>query len=436
MKSIRVDRASEHNLKDVSLEIPRDALTVFTGVSGSGKSSLAFDTIYREGQRRFLESLSAYSRQFLGGLEQPKVDHVEGLSPTHLRSTRRPSGGARGRPWGRSRRSTTTSGSCAPGSEWLTARPAAGWWSSQSAEQIWDRVLARHSGRTALVCAPVAMGRRGEHQQVLEDLRRDGHLRVRIDGRLYKLRDGFPPLRRGASHTVEVVWDRLEVDARNRSRWIEAIEKSVELAGGVVSVVVADAPSRAGDQAPAAEDDAGEDGVGVETRDLFSSELACPACAVDLPGAGAVPLLVQLAPRGVPPVSGPGRDGTGQRGAPRHEPQPPARKRRDRAPRARRIPLSRQVLAGRGVGSRRPSRLHPRLELGRPRRGEPAVGAPWRPAVPRARAHRGARRRRRDEPVARAVPERRSLRVLRRLSASAGSEGRPGGGRASTRSRG
>ena len=171
MKSIRIRGASEHNLKSVSLDIPREALTVFTGVSGSGKSSLAFDTIYREGQRRFLESLSAYARQFLGGFEKPKVELIDGLSPTISIDQKTV---------GRSPRSTVgTITEVHDHLRLLFARlglphcPACGRpVTSQSAEQICDRVFHGHPGKSAMVLAPIVRGRKGEYRKLLEDLRR------------------------------------------------------------------------------------------------------------------------------------------------------------------------------------------------------------------------------------------------------------------------
>src|SRR5688572_10820555 len=179
MSFIRIRGASEHNLKGVSLDIPRDALTVFTGISGSGKSSLAFDTVYREGQRRFLESLSAYARQFLGGMEKPRVESIDGLSPTVSIDQKTV---------GRSPRSTVgTMTEIQDHLRLLYSRvgkphcPRCGKpVSSQSPQQICDRVFHRFPGWTGLVLAPVVRGRKGEHRSLFEDLRRDGYTRVRV----------------------------------------------------------------------------------------------------------------------------------------------------------------------------------------------------------------------------------------------------------------
>ena len=276
MTSIRIRGASEHNLKGVSLDIPRDALTVFTGISGSGKSSLAFDTVYREGQRRFLESLSAYARQFLGGMEKPRVESIDGLSPTVSIDQKTV---------GRSPRSTV--GTMTEIQDHLRllysrvgkphcprcGKPVA----SQSPQQICDRVFHRFEGWTGLVLAPLVRGRKGEHRILFEDLRRDGYTRVRVDGKILRLDAGLPRLSRHESHTVEVVRDRLEVRDDLRGRWTEAIEKSVELAGGLVTVVAS--PRGPGGEAAGA----GGEAVPADVEETFSSRFACPGCGVDLP---------------------------------------------------------------------------------------------------------------------------------------------------------
>ncbi|HVR75167.1 MAG TPA: excinuclease ABC subunit UvrA, partial [Planctomycetota bacterium] len=266
MKSIRIRGASEHNLKNVSLEIPRDVITVFTGVSGSGKSSLAFDTIYKEGQRRFLESLSAYARQFLGGFEKPRVEMIEGLSPTISIDQKTV---------GRSPRSTVgTITEIYDHLRLLYARlglahcprcgkPVA----TQSAEQIAERVLDSFRGKTALACAPLVRGRKGEYRQILLDLRRDGHTRLRVDGTFVRLDDELPLLRKSERHTIEVVCDRLEVRRELAGRWTEAIEKCLDLGEGLATVVVFER---------------GAQGA-IEKEETYSSKFACPGCGVDLP---------------------------------------------------------------------------------------------------------------------------------------------------------
>jgi len=270
---ISIRGASEHNLKHVSLEIPREALTVFSGVSGSGKSSLAFDTLYKEGQRRFLESLSAYARQFLGGFEKPRVEHIDGLSPTISIDQKTV---------GRSPRSTV--GTITEIYDHLRlfyarlGRPhcpkCGGPIESQSAEQICERILHGFEGRRALVCAPVVRDRKGEYRKLLDDLRRDGYTRLRVDGAVARLDSSLPPLKRHERHTIEVVCDRLEICPAARGRLTEALEKSLALADGISSVVFEEA-SGGGD---------GEGGPkAVTTVETYSSKFACPACGVDLP---------------------------------------------------------------------------------------------------------------------------------------------------------
>jgi excinuclease ABC subunit A len=279
LKSIRIRGASEHNLKNVSIDLPRDALTVFTGVSGSGKSSLAFDTIYREGQRRFLESLSAYARQFLGGFEKPRVESIEGLSPTVSIDQRTV---------GRSPRSTVgTVTEIHDHLRLLYARlgrphchrcgqPVV----AQSAEQITDRIFQRHQGRLALVCAPVLRGRKGQHRKLLDDLLRDGYARVRVDGKVLRTEEAASlDLERNERHAIDVVCDRLEVRADLRGRWTESVEKCLGLAGGIASVLVLEAPGPEGADGPAA----GNARPAIASEEVFSSKFACPSCGVDLP---------------------------------------------------------------------------------------------------------------------------------------------------------
>jgi excinuclease ABC subunit A len=208
---ISIRGAREHNLRDVDLDIPRDQLTVVTGLSGSGKSSLAFDTIYAEGQRRYVESLSAYARQFLGQIEKPDVDHIDGLSPAISIDQK----GA-----GRNPRSTV--GTVTEVYDYLRllyARvghphcPKCGREvSRQTVEQIADQVAALPEGSRVLVLAPMVQGRKGEHQAVLELARRHGYVRVRMDGRVYAL-DEVPSLDKRYKHDVEIVVDRLVMDA-------------------------------------------------------------------------------------------------------------------------------------------------------------------------------------------------------------------------------
>ena len=231
---IRVVGAREHNLRDVSLDIPRDDLVVITGLSGSGKSSLAFDTLYAEGQRRYVESLSAYARQFLGQMDKPDVDHIEGLSPAISIDQKTTS---------RNPRSTVATVTeiydylrllfarvgephCP-----ICGRPIAG----QSVEQITDQVLALPEGTRFLVLAPLVRGRKGEHRDVLEQIRAEGFTRVAVDGTTYVL-DEVPALDKKFNHTIEVVVDRLVMNGDLRRRLSDSLETATRMADGLVRI--------------------------------------------------------------------------------------------------------------------------------------------------------------------------------------------------------
>jgi len=232
--ALRVVGAREHNLKDITVEIPRDALVVITGLSGSGKSSLAFDTLYAEGQRRYVESLSAYARQFLGQMDKPDVDHIEGLSPAISIDQKTTS---------RNPRSTVATVTevydylrllfarigephCP-----VCGRPIAG----QSVEQIVDRVLGLPTDTRFMVMAPIVRGRKGEHKDVLEQIRGEGFTRVSIDGAVMLL-DDVPPLAKTHQHTIEVVVDRLVMREDLRRRLTESLETATQLADGLVRI--------------------------------------------------------------------------------------------------------------------------------------------------------------------------------------------------------
>src|SRR5512136_3047499 len=201
--------AREHNLKNIDLEIPRDKMVVLTGLSGSGKSSLAFDTIYAEGQRRYVESLSAYARQFLGLMEKPDVDQIEGLSPAISIDQK-----------GASRNPRSTVGTVTEIYDYLRllfARighphcPNCGREiQQQSSEQIVDAVSALPEGSRIMIMAPLVRDRKGEHLAIFEDIRKAGYVRVRVDGRLYDIADQID-LDKNKKHTIEVVIDRLIV---------------------------------------------------------------------------------------------------------------------------------------------------------------------------------------------------------------------------------
>lgn len=224
--------AREHNLKNVDLEIPRNALVVFSGLSGSGKSSLAFDTIFAEGQRRYVESLSSYARQFLGQMDKPKVEFIEGLSPAvsiDQKST--------------NRNPRSTVGTITEIHDYLRllyARtgvqhcPTCGAEiSSQSAEQMVDALLAYPEGTRFQLLAPVIKGRKGEHADLLSSLQSQGFSRARIDGEVMRLSEDIS-LAKTKKHTIEVIVDRLAVKSGSRTRLTDSVETATRLAGGVV----------------------------------------------------------------------------------------------------------------------------------------------------------------------------------------------------------
>jgi len=257
--SLVIHGAREHNLRNITLELPRDALIVFTGLSGSGKSSLAFDTIYAEGQRRYVESLSAYARQFLGQMEKPDVDFIEGLSPAisiDQKST--------------SRNPRSTVGTITEVYDYLRVlfarvghphcyncgRPIG----RQTPEQIVDQILELPEGTRFQVLAPVVRGRKGEYQQLLGDLARKGFPRARIDG---EVRDLSEPIRlpKTYKHTIEVVVDRLVAKPDIRRRVADSIETALELAEGIAAIAVV-TPE------------------GHEDVQTFSQKLACTHCHI------------------------------------------------------------------------------------------------------------------------------------------------------------
>lgn len=233
---IIVHRASEHNLQQVSLAIPRDTLTVFTGVSGSGKSSLAFDTIYQEGQRRYMESLSAYARQYLGTMEKPNVESIQGLSPTVCIDQKTVN---------RNPRSTVgTVTEIYDHLRLLYARlgdvtcPSCGKEiKTQTPDRIADRLLAQKKGKLILLMAPLVQERKGEYRKELERLKAEGFTRVRIDGEMRLLQEDIV-LKRYEKHTLEVILDRVSLFPTQRNRLIEAIEKAVAMTKGTYSYMI------------------------------------------------------------------------------------------------------------------------------------------------------------------------------------------------------
>ncbi|KAF5045763.1 UvrABC system protein A [anaerobic digester metagenome] len=250
--------AREHNLKNVDLTIPRDKLVVFTGVSGSGKSSLAFDTLYAEGQRRYVESLSSYARQFLGQMEKPDVDLIEGLSPAISIDQKTTSHNPR-----------STVGTVTEIYDYLRllyARigiphcPKCGKEvKKQTIDQIVDRILELPERSKLQLLAPVVRGRKGEHVKLLEDAKKSGYVRVRVDGNLYDLSEKIE-LEKNKKHTIEIVVDRLVVKEGIQKRLTESIETVASLTGGLLVVDVNQG----------------------EEEFVFSQNFSCPDCGIDL----------------------------------------------------------------------------------------------------------------------------------------------------------
>ena len=231
--------AREHNLKDVSLDLPRDSLIVFTGLSGSGKSSLAFDTIFAEGQRRYVESLSAYARQFLGQMDKPDVDFIEGLSPAvsiDQKST--------------SKNPRSTVGTITEVYDYLrllyarAGRPHCPVCGSpierQTPQQIVDRVLQLEEGTRFQVLAPVIRGRKGEYVELFRSLQSQGFSRARVNGETIQLAEP-PKLEKQKKHTIEVVVDRLAAKPSSKRRLTDSVETALNLASGLVVFDLVDA---------------------------------------------------------------------------------------------------------------------------------------------------------------------------------------------------
>ncbi|UCF98617.1 MAG: excinuclease ABC subunit UvrA [Spirochaetaceae bacterium] len=261
MKSIIVKGAREHNLKNIDLELPRDSLIVVSGISGSGKSSLAFDTIFAEGQRRYVESLSAYARQFLGRLDKPDLDYIEGLSPAisiEQKST--------------ARNPRSTVGTVTEIYDYLRLLFArvgtphcpqcAREISEQSVDQIVDTILALPDQTRIVLMAPVVRGRKGEHQKIIEDARRAGFVRMRVDGEILSLDEPIV-LDKNRKHDLEIVVDRLIIKQDVRKRLADSVETALEVSSGLLIVSVKTQEGR--------------------REELYSQALACPICGISLP---------------------------------------------------------------------------------------------------------------------------------------------------------
>lgn len=257
---IIVRGAREHNLKNISLEIPRDQLVVFTGVSGSGKSSLAFDTLYAEGQRRYVESLSSYARQFLGLMEKPDVDLIEGLSPAVAIQQKAGSKNPR-----------STVGTTTEIYDYLRllfarvgtphctncGRPI----SRQTVQQIIDRVIKFPEGSKIHILAPLASGRKGEYKKVFDQIRKDGFVRVRVDGVIWDLEEEIT-MDKNKKHNIEIVIDRLVVKSEIKKRLADSVETALKHGDGVVKIL---------------------QGTGSkEEEHLYSEHYACVYCGISV----------------------------------------------------------------------------------------------------------------------------------------------------------
>ena len=280
-RAITIRGAREHNLKNVDLEIPRDKLVVFTGLSGSGKSSLAFDTIYAEGQRRYVESLSAYARQFLEMMQKPDVDQIDGLSPAISIEQKTTSKNPR-----------STVGTVTEIYDYmrlLWARvgvpysPATGLpIESQIVSQMVDRVLALPEGTRLYLLAPVVRGRKGEYRKELAEWLKKGFQRVKIDGTFYELAEA-PTLDKKFPHDIDVVVDRIVVRPDIGQRLAESFETALKLAEGLAVIEYADAPAGAADEKKSDKKTAKIHDKSGPERILFSEKFACPVSGFTIP---------------------------------------------------------------------------------------------------------------------------------------------------------
>ena len=261
LENIIIRGARTHNLKNIDVTLPRDKLIVITGLSGSGKSSLAFDTIYAEGQRRYVESLSAYARQFLSVMEKPDLDHIEGLSPAISIEQKSTSHNPR-----------STVGTVTEIYDYLRLLYARAGTprcpthnvdlEAQTVSQMVDRTLELPEGTKCLLVSPVVRGRKGEHNNLLEELQAQGFIRARIDGKLVDL-DGSVALDKNKKHDIEVVIDRFKVRADMKQRLAESFETALKMSEGIAQVLPMD-----------------DDG---DFALLFSDKFSCPHCGYSVP---------------------------------------------------------------------------------------------------------------------------------------------------------
>ncbi|KYF34794.1 Excinuclease ABC subunit A [Streptococcus mitis] len=255
---IVIHGARAHNLKNIDVEIPRDKLVVVTGLSGSGKSSLAFDTLYAEGQRRYVESLSAYARQFLGNMEKPDVDAIDGLSPAISIDQKTTSKNPR-----------STVGTTTEINDYLRLLYARvgmpycinghGAIKASSVEQIVDKVLELPERQRLQILAPVIRKKKGQHKSVIEKVQKDGYVRVRVDGEVYDVTE-VPELSKSKQHNIDVVVDRIVIKEGIRSRLFDSIEAALRIAEGYVIIDTMD-----------------------DSELLFSEHYACPVCGFTVP---------------------------------------------------------------------------------------------------------------------------------------------------------
>ncbi len=258
---IVVKGARVHNLKNIDISLPKNSIVVISGLSGSGKSSLAFDTIFAEGQRRYMESLSSYARMFLGRLEKPDVDYIEGLSPAiaiEQKSTNRNPRSIVGTVteiydyyrllWGRIGHPHCPE----------CGREISG----TSVDQIIDFIFSHKEGERIMILAPIARNKKGEYRQVLEEALKEGYIRAQIDGKIYNLQDSIPSLEKNAKHNVSIIVDRVRNSMDERTRISEAIEQCIQMGNGLVAIIYMDEDMK---------------------EELYSQKNSCPNCGITIP---------------------------------------------------------------------------------------------------------------------------------------------------------